>query len=466
MVSALISTSAIVLSQEKDASESQGSSPEEIPLSKSAGSFEDELCRSHAENPPPGQAATKEELLAACLAEVFQRFVRAREKAEQIIAKNPNSYVAHYVLGLVHHYGEGNFARALFHLKKALGLFAQSHGSDHPTSIPSWRWHASILRELFFTSGALERYEDQLRWAERYNGLYSPPFQAELAWPLMKLRRFGEARRAAELGKASGNQSQIEIALNALCATEFEAGNEERSYQACREALELYGADPKRQSAVDFTNFAEASRSLFRLEEAEEYLLAGTKATIAWYGNPFVDLVELYIREGRFAEALSMMRQVHPYRAKRPPHVQEADRTESRRALAQLFLVLGRGEDAMRVTEKAMRAPDRRGHNSRDPAQDLAITALLDRAALLLRAQEVREAMVGASLWEKAQAFFDWIKLRIAAWASGRKVARALSDNHRLVGILQIGRASSAATPPWLVGDLIEIMGAGVIANA
>jgi hypothetical protein len=56
----------------------------------------------------------------------------------------------------------------------------------------------------------------------------------------MKLGRFEEARMSARQGIASGDPEQIRIALNALCAIEFEAGNDRASYSACRQALD-YG---------------------------------------------------------------------------------------------------------------------------------------------------------------------------------------------------------------------------------
>ncbi|MFN7701738.1 MAG: hypothetical protein ACK5U8_27850, partial [Deltaproteobacteria bacterium] len=365
----------------------------------------------------------------------------------------------------VYHYGEANFPRSLYHLRQARTLFGQRH-AEPPIAGQPWRWHASILRELVWAHGDLEQYEEQLAVAARYNELYQPHLMAETSWPLMKLRRFDEARRAAQLGEASGDAIQREIALNARCAIEFEAGDETRSYAACRAALDLRGANPDTQSAVDFTNFAEAARSVFRLEEAEEDGLLAAQAQLSWYGNPYVELTELYVREARFAEALAMMREVNPYRLRRPPHVQDADRNEARRTLGELFLALGRGEDAVRITTKAMLAPDRRAHNSRDPSQDLAISALLDRAARRLRAAELDQSTLGAPLHERALALVQGLGLRAEAWSSGRQAARALSDVSRLVGTFQVGRARSAVTPPWLVGELVDVHGPGVVVAA
>lgn len=390
------------------------------------------------------------------------RHIKAREIAESVIRVNPRSFRAHFVLGWVHHYGEANFARALYHHNSALAYFTQEHG-ETPVPPAPWRWHARIIRELAFTHGDLEHYEDQLRFMALYSQLYEPDMIAERAWPFMKLRRFDDAREAANTARATGDPRQIEIALNALCAIEFEAGDESRSYGSCREAMELHGADPGTQSAVDFTNFAEAARSVFRLDEAERVGRQATEAQVAWYGNPWVELAELYVREGRYAEALDGLRQVAPYREQRPPHVRDADRDESRRAMASFFLVIGRPDEALQHSSIALDTPNRRAHNSRDPQQDRAIAALLHRAALRLRAERRAEAAVGAPFYERIWAWGASLGDRYSAWLDARIASRAMADEARLVGTFMIGTHRSAVTPPWLAGELADVLGAGVV---
>src|SRR5207344_186663 len=102
-----------------------------------------------------------------------------------------------------------------------------------------------------------------LAFIARYNELYDPDMVAERAWPLMKLGKYKEAHLAADLGLATGRVSERIISLNALCAIEFEAGNDGQSYDACKRAIDDNIASGG-VSAVDLTNFAEASRSLFK----------------------------------------------------------------------------------------------------------------------------------------------------------------------------------------------------------
>jgi len=407
-----------------------------------------------------GEDAAAEELELWELIE-RQRYVRAREQAEAYLVEHPGSYVAHLVLGMAQHYGEANFPKALFHETRALELFEAAEGAQ-PTQSQPWRWHARILVGLTRAHGDLEHYEEQLGLMVRYNELYTPQLKAELAWPLMKKREFEKARLAAEEGLATGDPYQVERAKNALCAIEFEAGDDIKSYEACAEAVEYGRTHFGSATAVDLGNFAEAARSVFRFDEAERLLMEASKSGLSWYGNPWLELADLYMRAGRLAEALSALREVPRHRASRPAHVRDSDRNEARRALAAFLLLMGRPDEALRITDKASVLPDRRAHNSRDPEQDRSIVALLDRQARLMLAEMTVERAVAGPLHVRVWARVESLWLRFQAWMSARHVARFLDDEARLVGTFAVGTARSAVMPPWLLGELISALGPGV----
>ena len=408
---------------------------------------------------PSGLEASAEEL-EAFYAAVSGKLIRARELVEKILAQHPDSYVGHYLMGEVEHDAEANFPRAVFHLERAKALFEARFGPT-PGETQPWRWHTRILLALSNVYGEIEQHDKKLALLARYNELYEPDHLSERAWPLMKLRRYDEARRAAAEGLATDDPRQREIALNALCAIEFEAGHDDESYVACKRAMDNAKSLGSDQDPADLMNFAEASRSVFKLDEAERIDREATEAATAWYGNPWSELAELYLREGRLSEALSSLREVGSYRAARPPHVRESDRTENRRALSSFFVVLGRPDDALRVTQKALVAPDRRGHNSRDPAQDHTVAALLDRSAHVLRAERIAEAAAGQPLHRRIWARATGIVDEVEAWLSGRRAVRAVSSGDRLAGSFQIGTARAAIMLPWLAGDLVRVVGPG-----
>lgn len=407
-----------------------------------------------------GENATAEELALWELVE-RERYVKAREDSEKYLQDHPSSYVAHLVLGMAQHYGEANFPKALFHETRALELFEAQEGAQ-PTQSQPWRWHARILLSLTQAHGDLEHYDEQLAFMYRYNELYTPLLRAELAWPLMKKRQFDEARRAAEEGLATGDPYQVERAKNALCAIEFEAGDDAKSYEVCAEAVEYGRSHFGSATAVDLGNYAEAARSVFRFDEAERLLTEASKSGLSWYGNPWLELADLYMRAGRFAEALSALREVPRHRAARPAHVRDSDRNEARRSLAAFFLLMGRPDEALRITDKASVLPDRRAHNSRDPLQDRSIVALLDRQARLELAEMTVERAVTEPFYVRWWAHAKGLWLRFEAWLSGRQAARFLNDERRLEGTFAIGTARSAVMPPWLLGELVDTLGPGV----
>lgn len=411
-----------------------------------------------------GESAAPAELALWELVE-RERYVKAREDAEKHLVDHPSSYVAHLVLGIAQHFGEANFPKALFHESRALELFEAREGA-RPTQSQPWRWHARILISLASAHGDLEHYDEQLAFMYRYNELYTPQLKAELAWPLMKKREFEAARLAAEDGLATGDPYQIERAKNALCAIEFEAGDDAKSYEVCADAVEYGRSHFGSATAVDLGNYAEAARSVFRFDEAERLLVEASKTGLSWYGNPWLELADLYTRAGRFAEALAALREVPRHRAARPAHVRDSDRNEARRSLAAFLLLMGRPDEALRITDKASVLPDRRAHNSRDPLQDRSIVALLDRQARLELAEITIERAVAEPFYTRWWAHANALFLRFQAWMSGRQAARFLNDERRLVGTFAIGTARSAVMPPWLLGDLIGALGPGVAREA
>jgi tetratricopeptide (TPR) repeat protein len=67
-----------------------------------------------------------------------------------------------------------------------------------------------------------------------------------------------------------------------------------------------------------------------------------------------------------------------------------------------------------------------------------------------------------ARWWARSEALW----LRFQAWMSARQAARFLDDEARLVGTFAIGTARSAVMPPWLLGELIGVLGPGVVRAA
>ena len=188
--------------------------------------------------------------------------IRARELGEALVASDPTSFIGHLVLAFAQHFAEANFPRALYHANLALQYFEGRFGADPQAPAP-WMWHARILQELANIHGELGHHAERIALIERFNERYQPRMIAEVAWSLMKMGRYDAARAAAQQGLAEDRSGQTVVALNALCAIEFEAGRDGASYDACAQAL-AYSRSVGQASVVDLTNFAEAARSVFQ----------------------------------------------------------------------------------------------------------------------------------------------------------------------------------------------------------
>src|SRR5206468_6571093 len=122
------------------------------------------------------------------------------------------------------------------HLEIAMKLFEHIYGATPALDGP-WRWHEATLRELAFTLGEMDLPAPELVILDKYDAAYTPRRVAQRVWPLMKLRRYEESRKAARDAVASGNPQQRVIARSDLCAAECEAGDRQGAFGACTDAL-------------------------------------------------------------------------------------------------------------------------------------------------------------------------------------------------------------------------------------
>jgi hypothetical protein len=409
------------------------------------------------------RAGTPEELEAYALVRQ-ERFVKARELAEAILRRHPKSFAAHYVLGAAFYYGEGNLPRALYQLRTARALFEARYGAEPEPDAP-WRWHSDILVDLADLCGDMDLLRDKLEALDAHDRSYRPALIAEHAWPLMKLRRYDEARAAVAQALASGRRRQRKTALTALCAIEAEAGNRAESYQACRQAAEELRARPT-EGAAEFANAGEAALGMLKLDEAERYYLEAARRPPTLYGNPPGKLVELYLREGRILEAVKAMKEAHAHRRRKPAYLDQQSQAETDALAALLMIALGRSVDALPLTRRALERPDRRGGISAQREQAVAAAAILDRMALRAAAERVDEERATGGLWRRLRGLWAAARLRLRAWSSGRRAAVLMADRQRLLATLRPSFSGGADIPVWANGELVGILGPGVVAEA
>ncbi|MEL7060537.1 MAG: hypothetical protein AAGN46_10970 [Acidobacteriota bacterium] len=402
---------------------------------------------------------------AALSAVRSRRYVRARELAEDILQIDPASVPGDVLIGMVFHRGEGSLPRALYHLDRARERIETGWGPT-PTDDGPWRWHALALSELAMVTGEMGRHERRVELLRQRAALYAPSYPADLGWPLMRLRRYDAAREVVETALASEDEAQISMALTALCAIEAEQQRRVESYEACRAA-----ADHERTSAfvgpTSFTNAAEAAIGLLRFDEVERLLLEGSEHfAFGAVANPWLDLVHLYLAQGRTAEALDAVRRMRDWRLRQPAFLDEQNRAETQMAAAAFLIVAGRGQEAAELTRRILQRPDRTGFTSSESEQMEAAAAVLDAVAHRLAAEEVAER-AAASLWRERPAL--WARetsLRLRAWSSSRRAAALSADRRRLLATLRPYLAGSLELPEWLEPEMVDMLGAGVVASA
>ena len=90
----------------------------------------------------------------------------------------------------------------------------------------------------------------------------------------------------------------------------------------------------------------------------------------------------------------------------------------------------------------------------------------MDRTARLEAARRLEERAVTTEGWDwwsmRAQALW----MRVEAWADGRRAATLLRDEDMLVASVRPDCPGSVEIPVWLDGDLVDVMGPGVILAA
>lgn len=414
--------------------------------------------------------------------EVFQlyqddKLITARRKVDELLDEDPYSILGHYVLGQVLRQSDGALPQAMEHLGRARELFETRYPEfplpeDGPREL-----HREVLFAAQGIAGELEQFEYQLELLDFYDALYKPKLTAEHAWPLMRLRRYEEARGFARQATESSLPNSRSMGLNALCAIEGEASEREPRYEACLAAYEdaaaraqndpeMAGPHERTPLAVHAYNAAMAAAAVLRPDEVERLAKAGTLRLDFTPANPWRLLVRLYVDQARIDEGLSALEEMQRWRQRQPPYLRDQDRAETDVAQATLLLVVGRTEAGLRLTDRAIARPDRRGLSSSTGEQAAGAHALL-RLALRRTHEALRaeRATWGAGVDEDEPSLLSPVGRAAQDLADRERIRTLLTDEARLLATFRVHVLGGLEpVPTWLVGDLVELLGPGVAA--
>ena len=386
------------------------------------------------------------------------KHIRAREQAEKLLKKRPESVIARYGLAMVFHDEEANLARALYHIRLAEKKVIARFGPK-PAGREEQVWHARILMEQAVILGEMDRRPEQLGVLDRHDKLeYKPSADRYRIWPLMKLHRFKQARELARKVSLDRELYTRISGLNGMIAIESERQRPDQCFKVGSKAVTETGY----QSCILNQNTAEAAFGVYRFTEAERLALKSIQAPIQdCPASAYPHLANLYLLRADFQRAMEAVK------SSRTSHVERRYRQQFEMSntawLARLLHTLGKFKRALELAERVIHAPDRVGMTSFSDEVMRVIYAVDYHALLASRMEALREEASVRPLTERPERWAALLELERKAWTIRRRIARLLSgsdDMSRLV------RPYLKPLPPWNSGSLIQAVGAGVVLQA
>jgi tetratricopeptide (TPR) repeat protein len=391
------------------------------------------------------------------------RYVRARESAEAILAANPSSFVAMFVMAEVYKEGEGNLPKARFFSRRAQQTLEGRWGRSVPPDGP-WQWHAKVLRQLIQIVREMDLQAETIRLIEYRNELYTPKMSRELGWPLMKLGRMNEARERLQPALESDDPETRTGALNTLGAMEDELDHPEESYRIFT-ALVQEVRDKNLEMDVAFLrNAAEAAWTLLRFDEAEKLLLEATNQfSPTTYSNPWEDLAQLYLGEGRFPEALAAVKEMHAWQHNCQPAMEQQRWAGAMTMTASLLVEVGFVDEALALQRQAIARPDRRAGTSTHADQAEAGQLLELHYGLGLAGARLEERMASAGPLDWVGLWWQRRAVGLERTAARRRAAALIVGHGRVEGSVRVTAPDGISVTEWVRPTLAEILGPGVV---
>jgi len=410
---------------------------------------------------------TEQRALQICDALALKENVKARELAQRWIAEQPGSAAAQFSLAEVLVRVEGNLARALFHLNRAEALTDYA-SMGRAIAAGNAEWHYLALSQLSYINQLMGNQEASLSYLDKMETIYGQEMESFRGWPLIKMQRWDEARESANKVLASSDDPRERSrAWNTLCAVELASLRPSDSLEACDKSISEDENEQETSSdTVYLLNAAEVALSLLRFSDAEDYLTRATSfLNPDSVGDPWINLLYLYMNQSRFDEARRALDNLLIWRDQQEPIVAVMNRAEHFLVSASFLLLAGYPEDAATLSATALNQPDRTGSYSADEAQKDSIAALINhianRAAYEHKLEQVAWLDFPESLYARADAMGFWFK----SWRSGRHAASLFAQPQTLKNRLRPYAPLDVHIPEWVEPELVALLGEGVIGS-
>lgn len=412
---------------------------------------------------------TDHNALGVCDALALGENVRARELAQAWVSEQPDSPAAQFALSEVLFRVEGNLPRALFHLNMAESLMNYT-SLGRAIESGNLEWHYLTLSQLSYTHQLIGNQQESLRYLDLISQIYGQDVESFRGWPLIKLKRYDDARASAESVLAnSDNARDRSRAWNTLCAVELADLRPDESLIACENAMSedesIALADANADlDTVHLLNASEVSLNLLRFDEAEDYLdRASRNIDPDSVGNPWVYKLYLYMNQARYDSARDALDRMLVWRDAQSPLTNVMNRGDHFMVSAIFLMLAGYPEDAARLTQAALNQPDRTGSYTADEAQKDSVAALVNSMAHRLRYERLREQLASESWWSAWRLRIEAQAARFQAWRAGRHAASLFADQETLQNRMRPYAPLDVHIPEWIESELITLMGAGVM---
>jgi len=278
-------------------------------------------------------------------------YASARKLVENVLVANGKSIAGRFALATITEESDANFPKALFLLQK-LRRELHSAGVKSPNDEHAREWYLRILYNEQDLLENLSRFEDCLAVIDIIDHLYEPMPRLRV-WPLMRLRRFDDARKYVDQVIASGRYPSR--SLNDRFALAIEMGDRENGYQVGKQLHQ----ETNGESAVYTKNFASACIEHFQFGEATEMLVSATTMPIKYFGSPFTKLASQHANNGSLREAWNDLQKAQVQRQKRARHTLVFDQSNFDGTAAYILFLFGQSDDAFRIEKTNYETPNR-----------------------------------------------------------------------------------------------------------
>lgn len=390
-----------------------------------------------------------------------------RKRAENILKNDKNSYCGHALMGLVMHRSEGDLPRSKYHLQEARSLAKRKAKNEKNQDAVMFFGLAS--HELMNVLEEMDQYKECIAIIDECFD-HVPSIRVIKVWPLMKLDREDEAREELKRAFNSGDIAARIMAWNSLGALESELGHRQASYNAFKSLISEGAQYGIRDDSTFYSNAGEAALALGFYDEAERYFRKSASCPFqdTSYTNPYQHLTELYLTEGRFAEAFSSALKMHQWSRATKPFLYQQSMAENTKITGELLLNLGYINEAVDNLSLLVKRPDRRGGTSSDIDQSEAGNLIIWRKALIMQEHMLQEEMAcerkfSPSWWHL---LYRRLLVKFDIKTAGEKAAAIMASHNRIKESLRPYNAASVAIGESDRPAVVDIIGAGICGAA